>query len=66
MLEILLNDTGMDRFLCGLDVDKFELGLCVEKCRPRKDDFDYLREKKVALELYAGSCDVFGTRGSNI
>ncbi|KAI8810877.1 hypothetical protein BJ742DRAFT_799059 [Cladochytrium replicatum] len=54
LLEILINDGSVTK-LVGVDVDVPSLNLAVERLQPTQLDFQFLREKRLDLDLYQGS-----------
>ncbi|KAI9209427.1 uncharacterized protein BJ171DRAFT_486976 [Polychytrium aggregatum] len=61
LLEILLNSTQFDR-LIGLDISEESLYSACETCYPTDNDFRFLRELPIVLDLYLGSVDRFDSR----
>jgi 2-polyprenyl-3-methyl-5-hydroxy-6-metoxy-1,4-benzoquinol methylase len=59
LLELLLNDTRYSD-LAGIDCDEEALNIAKQNCSPMRNDFDFLRELPITLNLYKGNlvqCD---------
>ena len=64
LLEILLNSCQFSR-IAGVDIDTQALSAARVLCRPRYDDFRYLRELPLRLSLYHGSVTKLDSRLQN-
>lgn len=61
LLEVLANSTQFT-LLGGIDSDRAVLHTCQMNCSPRQDDYSFLREREIRIDLYHGSCDIFDQR----